>query len=189
MKKILMMAAVALMLTACGNKNNANNESKDGDSAANTEATGKAEAPATKWTTYTNEKHGFSVEVPAGLIQRETMLPDDGTIFSADGEEGITFNRIDISGHKDIFDEEYTPEKVKKDFEDWTKNMGDELASKECGEDYYTYTVKSDIVNELHMVRYKGTEMVTVVILYEPENEDMLGGDVAKHVFESIKFK
>lgn len=34
-----------------------------------------------------------------------------------------------------------------------------------------------------------GTKVAMVVICYDKEHEAQLGGDVAKHVFESIKFQ
>ncbi len=174
------MAALALMTTACGG----NKSQKEG--AAEGEQTEQTEQKAT-WQTYTNDNYGYSIEVPGDMSKRETLTEENGTIYSYDGDEGVTFNRIDISGGKQIFDEEYTPEKVKSEYEYWTENK--EITNEELGDNYFTYTIPGDELTEIDYYIYKGSNYVIVNICYEPGFEDKLGGDVAKHVFQSIKFK
>lgn len=183
MKKVLFaaLAVMAMMTTACsGNKSQ-----KDG--AAEGEQTEQAQGGDT-WQTYTNDNYGYSIEVPGDMTKRETMTEDNGTIFSYDGKEGATFNRIDITGGKDMFDEEYTPERIKARYED--DIAGKELTSSECGDNYYTYSILGgDYCDEIDYYFFNGNRYVTVVVCYEPDFKNKLGGDVAKHVFESIKFK
>ena len=172
---MMAIAALALTFAACGNKQS--------------EKAG-AEAPAdnseASYITYTNEKYGYSVEVPGNLSKRETLTEDNGTIFSADGTEGITFNRIDITGAESMFVDEYTPEKVKSDFEYWTADK--EVFDAECGDDYFIYTTKGENLTEINRQIFKGNKSLTVVICYDAEHEKQLSGEVADHVFKSMKF-
>lgn len=178
------MATLALMTTACGDKKS--KEQADGEKeGVEVKNEGKAEEPA--WQTYENAKYGYSIEVPADMTKRETMTEDDGTIYSYDGDEGVTFNRIDISGGRQIFDEEYTPELVQKDFENWTDNM--EVDSKECHDTWYSYTIKGELFTEMHRHIFKGTKKCLVMVCYDADHEAELGGEVAEHIFSSVKFK
>lgn len=181
MKKVLFaaLAVMAMMTTACsGNKSQ-----KD---AAEGEQTEQAQGEA--WQTYTNDNYGYSIEVPGDMTKRETMTEDNGTIFSYDGKEGATLNRIDISGGKDMFDEEYTPERIKARYDEDVANR--ELTSSECGDNYYTYSILGgEYCDQIDYYFFSGSRYVTVTVCYEPGFKDKLGGDVAKHVFESIKFK
>ena len=180
MKKIVFMAmaALALMTTACDNKKS-KTEAAEGEQTEQQEQT---------WQTYTNDNYGYSVEVPGDMSKRETLIEDDGTIFSYDGEEGFTFNRIDIAGFKDIMDEEYTPERIKARYEDDIANK--EVTSSECGDNYYTYSILGgEYCDQINYYLFNGSRYVTVVVCYEPDFKDKLGSDVAKHVFQSIKFK
>lgn len=187
MKKIalIMLAAMTMVFAACGNKGgNAESyiagENKDGK---------KAEVKVEEaYTTYTNNKYGFSVEVPSELEQKSELSGEDGIVYSAE-EKGstIVFNRIDISGGREFSGEEYTPERVKQEFESWLKNI--EVASKECGDDYFDYTIKGEMLTEMHHHVFKGDKVAMIVICYEPEHEKQLGGEVAQHVFNSVKFE
>ena len=182
MKKVLFvaMAALAMMTTSCGNK--AQKEvTAEGEQAEQTEQ--KA-----TWQTYTNDNYGYSIEVPGDMSKRETLTEENGTIYSYDGDEGITFNRIDITGGKDMFDDEYTPERIKARYEDDITNK--DVTSSECGDNYYTYSILGgEYCDEIDYYFFNGNRYVTVVVCYEPDFKDKLGGDVAKHVFQSIQFK
>ena len=179
MKKIVFMAlaVLAMMTTACDNK-------KSKTEAAEGEQT---EQQGQTWQTYTNDNYGYSIEVPGDMSKRETLTEENGTIYSYDGEEGVTFNRIDITGGEQIFNEEYTPEKVKDDYDYWTENK--EIINEELGDNYFTYTIPGDELTQTDYHVFKGSKYVVVSICYEPGFKDKLGGDVAKHVFQSIKFK
>ncbi|MCR4958240.1 MAG: hypothetical protein K6B13_06505 [Prevotella sp.] len=180
MKKLLFvaMATLALMTTACGG----NKSQKEGD------AEGEQAKKEMAWQTYTNDNYGYSIEVPGDMTKRETMIEENGTIFSLDGDEGVTLNRIDITGGKDMFDEEYTPERIKAYYEDDIANK--DVTSSECGDNYYTFSILGgEYCDQINYNIYNGSRYVTVVVCYEPGFEDKLGGDVAKRVFESIKFK
>ena len=177
MMKTLAIAALTLVLAACGgNKGVAH--STDNESEGNV-----------SYITYTNEKFGYSVEVPDYLSKRETMLEENGTIFSDDGPEGATLNRIDIGAYESMFVEEYTPEKVKEEYEEEiAKHTDDGLTSSECGDNYYTYALKGDYVNEIYYVTFKGNKSLNVTICYEPDHASRFTGEVADHVFKSAKF-
>jgi len=200
MKKLafITIAALTMILAACGNqddtKKDGKSENETSSQASNQDETNgenKSKGTTTgevSYITYTNEKYGFSVDVPKGMIQKGELMGDEGTVFSADSDDsGITFNRIDISGGKQYFDEEYTPEKVKEEFEDWLD--GKDVTTKECGDNYFSYTIKGQYVNELHRFVYNGTKKAMISICYEDDHEKQLGGEVAEHVFNSVKFK
>ena len=180
MKKLIFVtvAALAMMTIACSG-----NKSQKEDAAGGEQQT---EQKAT-WQTYTNDNYGYSVEVPADMEKRETLTEDNGTIYSYDGDEGITFNRIDITGGKQIFDEEYTPEKVKDEFAYWTENK--EIINEECGDNYFTYTIPGDDLTQIDYYCYKGTKYVIVTICFDNDHKEALGGEVAEHVFKSIQLK
>ncbi len=175
------MAVLAMMTTACGG----NKSQKEG--AAEGEQTEQTQKEAA-WQTYTNDNYGYSVEVPGDMRKNETMIEENGTIFSYDEEGGITLNRIDISGSKDMFGDEYTPERIRAYYEDEIANK--DVTSSECGDNYYTYSLLGgEYCDQINYYLYKGDRCVTVIVCYEPDFKDKLGGDVAKRVFESIKFK
>ena len=71
MKKItlIMFAALAMTFVACGNKGGDGAEGKNGKNAE------------TKYQTYTNDKYGFTVEVPSTMVQRGEAMGDEGTVF------------------------------------------------------------------------------------------------------------
>lgn len=165
MKKIVMsflgLAMAALMTVSCG---------------------GNAGAGAGT-TTYTNEKYGFSVEVPGNLRQIVGLLPEEGTVFSADPDGGMQLNRIDITGSEELFGEEYSQEKIKSDLEFW----GENASETELFADGFTFTRPGEIT-EITKHVYKGTKKVMVTIYYDADHADQLGGDVAQKVFDSIKF-
>lgn len=192
MKKILFItiAAMAMTFAACGNKSAKSETESEGTEKETENATSEGTENASEevsYMTYTNDKYGFSVEVPAGMEKRGESMGDEGTVFSADKGSEVTFNRIDISGSTQIFDEEYTPEKVKAEFDRLMENR--EVTSKECGDNYYTCTIDGDFVTQIDYSVFSGTRCVSVTICYEPDHEQQLGGEVAKHVFNSIKFK
>lgn len=180
MKKVLFVAMAMLALMAsCGNKSQ-----KEGAAEAEQKST---------WQTYTNDNYGYSIEVPGDMTKRETMVEENGTIFSYDGEEGVTLNRIDITGSKDMFGDEYTPERIKAYYEDEIAIMNP--TSSECGDNYYTYTIlggeHGDKIqcDQINYYVYNGSRCVSVVVCYEKDHADKLGGEVAEHVFKSVKFK
>ena len=135
-------------------------------------------------TTYTNEKYGFTVEVPGDLRQIVGQLPENGTVFSADPEGGMQLNRIDITGAEEIFGEEYTQEKIQSDLEFWAGNA----TEKELLPDGFTFTIPGEYT-QLNKHVYKGNKKVMVTICYDADHADQLGGDVAQKVFDSIKFQ
>ena len=134
--------------------------------------------------TYTNEKYGFTVEVPGDLRQIVGLMPDDGTVYSADPEGGFTFNRIDITGSSEFSGEEYTAEKIQEDFEFWTE----EATEKQLGDHEFTYTKPGEITEMCKQV-FSGSKKVIVTIYFDADHADQLGGDAAKKVFDSIKFQ
>ena len=179
-----MLAALTITFAACGNKSgNAAGENKDEKKIENT----SEEKATPTYITYTNEKYGFSVEVPDGMTRNGELMGEEGTVYSIEDGSGISLNRIDISGGKQIFDEEYTPEKVKKDFEYWTENK--DVFSKECGDDYFEYIMKGELLTELYHFVYKGNKVAMISVCYDADHEKQLGGEVAKHVFNSVTFK
>jgi len=164
------VAALTMVLAACGGSGN-----------------GKGNGDAS-YITYTNSNFNYSVEVPDGLDKRETLTEDNGTIYSADGPEGFTLNRIDIGAHESVFVEEYTPEKIKEDFDEEVEGLGEQVSSKECGDNFYTITIKSDDLTEVRYNIFKGNKSLNVTICYDAAHEKQLGGEVAEHVFKSMKF-
>lgn len=167
---MMAIAALALTFAACGEKN------------ANGESAGEE-----GYTIYTNDKYGFTVDVPEGLEQIKGLMPEEGTVYSADKGQTAKLNRIDIAGGKQIFDEEYTPEKVKAEFKSWTENI--EADTTECGDSYFAYTIKSEQFTEMHRHVFKGSKKAMLSVCFDDAHEKQLGGDVAKHVLESVKFK
>ena len=179
MKKLVFiaMAALVMMTVAC------NNKSQKENTAEGEETTEQKAA----WQTYTNDNYGYSIEVPGEMEKRETLTEDNGTIYSFDGDADFTFNRIDITGGKQIFDEEYTPEKVKEEFDYWTENK--EIINEEVGDNYFTYTIPGDDLTQIDYYCFKGSTYVIVTICFDNEHAEALGGEVAAHVFKSVKIK
>ena len=178
MKKItlIMFAALAMTFVACGNKGGNGTESKDGK---------KAE---TKYQTYTNEKYGFTVEVPSVMTQRGEAMGDEGTVFSLESnKDEITFNRIDISGDNNMEGENYTIEGVIESLKEW--HDFSEFTDFKQGDNYFTYTIPGQYVTQIDYFVVKGPKKVSISVCYEPGFEKQLGGEVAEHVFNSITFK
>ena len=148
------MAALVMMTVACNNKSQKENTA-EGEETTEQKAT---------WQTYTNDNYGYSIEVPGEMEKRETLTEDTGTIFSFDGDADFTFNRIDITGGKQIFDEEYTPEKVKEEFDYWTENK--EIINEEVGDNYFTYTIPGDDLTQIDYYCFKGSTYVIVTIIF-----------------------
>ena len=186
MKKYAMIAIAALTMTfaACGNQG----DNKTEGNAETTAEVDKAEAKAeTTYITYTNDKYGFSVDIPDWMEQKGEAIGDEGTVFSGETKDAkIILNRIDISCGKQFFDEEYTPEKVKEEFEFWSK--GKEITDSVCGDDYYSFTVKGEMLTEMYCHLYKGSTYALLSISFDAAHEKQLGGEVAEHVFKSAKF-
>ena len=188
MKKyaLIAIAALAMSFAECGEKEGekANNGNKaETETKAVGQDVAKSETKAEpSYITYTNDKYGFTVEIPGGMKKKGELMGDEGTVYVL---EDNAFNCIGVSGSKDLFDDEYTPEKVKKDFEYYTENR--DVSAKECGDNYFKYTILGEI-NEITYHLYKGSRVVMITVYYEAEHEQQLAGDVAKHVFESVKF-
>ena len=185
MKKLTLfaIAALAMAFVSCGNQNG-NKTEKEPEQNTKDETVNPSTDQVT-YITYTNDKYGFSVEVPQGMIKKGELMGDEGTVYVVDEESGA-FNSIGISGSKQIFDEEYTPEKVRKDFEYWIE--GKDVASMDCGDDYFTYTLKGEMLTEIYRHVYQGTKVAMVSIYYDEDHEEQLGGEVAEHVLNSIQF-
>ena len=179
--KTMAIAALTLLLAACGGN-------KGGAQSTDSQSTETADNKIS-YITYTNEKYGYSVEVPDFLSKRETLIEENGTIFSDDGPDGATLNRIDIGAYESMFIEEYTPEKIKEEFEEEVAKRGDDITSKECGDNYYTFSSKGEYVNEMIYVTFKGNVSLNVSIYYDSDHASKFTGEVADHVFKSAKFK
>ena len=181
MKKLAFLAIAALAMTfaACGNQNGANTKKGAKDEKAPKEVT---------YMTYTNDKYGFTVEVPKGMTRRGEAMGDEGTVFSLEDEShSITFNRIDISGNENKFGEDYDIKKEAEsimDFYDFSDRTNVEI-----GDNYFTYTSPDPMATQINYIVVNGTKMVSIAICYEPDFEKQLGGEVAQHVFKSVKFK
>ena len=180
MKKFAFFAVAALAMTfaACGNQN-----------GSDTKKENKEEAPkAVTYMTYTNDKYGFTVEVPEGMTRRGEAMGDEGTVFSLeDDSHSVTFNRIDISGNENSYGEDYDIKKEAEgimEFYDFSDRTNVEI-----GDNYFTYTSPSESINQIDYIVVNGTKMVSIAICYEPDFEKQLGGEVAQHVFKSVKFK
>ena len=160
--------AVAICMASCGNKS--------------------------EFTTYNNEKHGYSVDVPSWMTRKDPTIGNDGdgTIFLSNPKDMWDINRIDIGGGSDgnWMGEEWTPENVKKKYESEIEEYND-LIEHECGDNYYSY-VRKDQEDE-YFTRYKrvfkGKKDARVTISHYADKEDKLGGDVAKHIFNSLTIK
>ena len=178
MKKItlIMLAALALAFVACGNQGGTGAESKNGKNAE------------TKYQTYTNDKYGFTVEVPIEMTRRGEAMGDEGTVFSLESKKDeFTFNRIDISGDENNYGEDYDIQKVAEgimDFYDFSDRTNVEI-----GDNYFTYTSPDEMATQINYIVVNGPKMVSIVICYEPGFEKQLGGEVAEHVFKSVTFK
>ena len=67
---LIMLAALTMVFVACGNQGGNGAESKNDK---------KAE---TKYQIYTNDKYGFTVEVPSNMTARGEAMGEEGTVFS-----------------------------------------------------------------------------------------------------------
>jgi len=187
MKKVLFMAFAALAMTfaACGNKSN--NGAAGNDAGAAAEETAKNEA----YQTYTNEKYGYSVEVPGWMTRHDPEYgAEEGTIFMNNPEDMFDINRIETTGSDSgHLYEPWTPEGVKSRFEMELEDLSD-VTSKECKDMEYTYTRTSEEghVTITHTI-YKDMKMASVTIDYDANMADKLGGDVAKKIMSSLKLK
>ena len=204
MKKYVLIAIAALAMTfaACDNKGDKTSDKTTSEAARETTKQSvdedvkpdvvevkdiETKQIESSYITYINEKYGFSVEVPSGMEQKGESMGEDGTVFSAE-ENGSDFvlNRIDISCGKQFFDEEYTPEKVKEEFAFWSK--GKEITDTVCGDDYYSFIIRGEMLTEMYYHLYKGSTYALVSICFDADHEKQLGGEVAEHVFKSAKF-
>ena len=109
----------------------------------------------------------------------------------SDGEEASRsiFPESNITVH-DSFEEAFTPERVKSRFESDIEDLNN-VTEKECGDTYYTFTRKSEEDGHITMTKnlFKDKKYVVVTIDYDADKADKLGGDVAKHIFNSITIK
>ena len=180
-KEFFMALAVAAMtLTACGNKNNA---------AANGEAA-ENDSKASGYVVYENEKYGYSVEVPAWMTRHDPELSaETGTIYLNDPDNLFDLNRIETYGSDNgyLYDP-FTPETVKKRFESDMETRTDAIDVVLSDSDYY-YTIPDEAHKTITREVFKGMKMVSVTIDFDDDMADKLGGDVAKHILESIKIK
>ena len=183
MKKVLFniaIVAAGLFVASCGNKN-----------ATSTANEGQAEQAAEGFTTYTNDKFGYSVDVPDWMTRHDPEMGDgNGTIYLSNPDDMLDINRIDIGAYNDSFDEAFTPERVKSRFESDIEDLNN-VTEKECGDTYYTFTRKSEDSGHITMTKnlFKDKKYVVVTIDYDADKADKLGGNVAKHIFNSITIK
>ena len=181
MKRNLLIIAAALALFSCGKKA-ATAENATADNPAGTEQDAQV---------YTNDKYGFTVSLPADLkLNENSLMGDDGAIYCTPDtkEGGMVLNRVDITGSRHIFDEPYTQEKIKEEFEEYTSGK-DGLVKKECKDFEYSYTITGDYVTEMHRCVFSGANKADVVVCFEPDHEAQLGGEVAEKILASLKFK
>ena len=126
MKKVLFSIAIVaagLFVASCGNKN-----------ATSTANEGQAEQAAEGFTTYTNDKFGYSVDVPDWMTRHDPEMGDgNGTIYLSNPDDMLDINRIDIGAYNDSFDEAFTPERVKSRFESDIEDLNN-VTEKECGD-------------------------------------------------------
>ena len=177
MKKstLIMLTAIAMTFVACGNNGGDGAESKNGKNAE------------TKYQIYTNDKYGFTVEVPSVMTQRGEAMGDEGTVFSLESKKDeITFNRIDISGDTN-WEGDYTIESVVESLKDW--HDFSEFTDVKQGDNYITYTIPGQYVTQIDYFVINGPKKVSISVCYEPGFEKQLGGEVAQHVFNSVTFK
>ena len=174
------MAVAAMTLTACGNKNNA---------AANGEAA-EADTKANSYVVYENENYGYSVEVPAWMTRHDPEMGlGTGTIFLNNPDEMFDLNRIETYGSDNgyLYDP-FTPETVRKRFESDMETRTDAI-DVVCSDSDYYYTIPAEGHKTITREVFKGMKMVSVTIDFDDDMADKLGGDVAKHILESIKIK
>ncbi|MBO4811424.1 MAG: hypothetical protein J5552_07640 [Prevotella sp.] len=182
MKKVFFMAlAVAAMtFTACGNKNNApaNGEAAENDTKTNS------------YVVYENENYGYSVEVPAWMTRHDPQIgAESGTIFLNNPDELFDLNRIETYGSDNGYvGDPFTPETVKKRFDLDMETRTDAIDVVLSDSDYY-YTIPGEAHKTVTREVFKGMKLVSVTIDYDDDMADKLGGDVAKHILESIKIK
>ena len=178
MKKItlIILAALAMAFVGCGNKGGNGAEGKNGKNAE------------TKYQVYTNDKYGFTVEVPSEMTQRGESMGDEGTVFSLESKKDeFTFNRIDISGEDNNSGEDYNIKEYAESYMEFFDTTG--YTNVEIGDNYFTFTSASELVTQISYMVVNGPKMVSIAVCYEPGFEKQLGGEVAKHVFKSVKFK
>lgn len=181
MKKLFLMAiaALAMTFTACGNK-----------SANNAEAGAEGEGEQEGYIVYTNDTYGFTVEVPAWMKRVDPKVdPESGPTFMSNPDDMFDLNRVTIYGDNDgyVYDP-WTPENVKKRFDSTIEDMSD-VTEQECKDMEFCYTRKGDGHTTIEYNKFKDMKQVTITIDFDDDKADRLGGDVAKHIFESVTIK
>ena len=178
MKKLFLMAiaALAMTFTACGNKN-----------GAKADAEGEAEGEKEGFVVYTNDTYAFTVEVPAWMKRVDPQYnPESGTTYMSNPDDMFDINRVSIYGDNDgyVYDP-WTPENVKKRFDSTIEDMNN-VTDQELKDMEFTITRKSDGHTTIEYNKFKDMKQVTITIDFDDDKADKLGGDVAKHIMESV---
>lgn len=181
MKKffLMAMAALAMTFTACGNKN-----------GAKAEAEGEAEGEKEGYVVYSNDKFGYSVEVPAWMQRVDPQVGDDnGTTYMSNKDDMFDLNRVSLySSDNGYLYDPWTPENVKKRFDSTIEDMSN-ITDQELKDMEFTITRKSDGHTTIEYNVFKDMKTVVVTIDFDDDKADKLGGDVAKHIIESVTIK
>lgn len=184
MKKLVMsFAALAMMMLAasCG-----------GNKSANAEATAEGEAEAAPaevtYETFNVEKYGVSIDVPQGMRRTDDPVMDNGALWSFiaenDPEDFAVSAGMGISVYE--YYEEYTDEKIQKEFESIPEEAIDRKIDLEKKE--YSYSLEGQYLNEYNRVMYKGNLCVIGHVTYSEKHADKLGGDIRDHILGSMKW-
>ncbi len=153
--------------------------------------TATAAEPSDGYKLYTNEKYGFSVEIPSFMKQHNAADKDpaEGADFWRNPDDIWDINRIAILANDNGYlGDPYTPEKVKMSYElniEDYKHLGD----KGCEDNRYFFIIPSDGHATIECRVFSGMRMVYVTIDFDDDMAEKLGGDVARHIMKSISFK
>ncbi|MCR4854290.1 MAG: hypothetical protein K5893_11955 [Prevotella sp.] len=150
-----------------------------------------ASEPADGYILYQNDKFGFSMEIPSFLKLKNAADkdPSEGADYWRDPSNMWDINRISILANANgSLGDPYTPEKVKMDYE-LTIEDYEKLGEKACEDTRYFFTIPGDSHTTIECHVFSGMKEIYVVIDFDDDMAAQMGGDVARHVLNSIQFR